>query len=96
MEEAVERDEDIWYDDGNVVISSGIIPVRMFKCHRSFLAKHCEAFNGMFSLPLSADNEMYDGVPCVHLPDNGDDVRSFLLMLHNPAYVQKHGCVRWN
>ena len=76
-------DERLWYDDGNIVVSAGTKPGRLFKCHRSVLTKNSEVFSEMFSFPFSSMNEMYDGVPCVRLPDPEDDVRMFLTLLYD-------------
>lgn len=53
----------------------------MFRVYRGLLAKHSIVFRDMFSLPYSkesTDQELFDGVPVVHMTDHWEDVQHFL------------------
>ena len=81
---SVVEDQDMWMDDGNVVISVGDNPAHLFKCHRSVLSDNSVVFERMLGIPPStAPEEQYQGLPKVHLTDDADDVRKLLKILHN-------------
>ena len=84
--------EELWLDDGNIVIrarskpsDSGAPPiVRGFKCHKSVLASESQFFKTLFELPQAAGEQTtFDGLPCVDFPDDFEDVRDSLLMSYN-------------
>ena len=79
------EDETVWLDDGNVIVSAGEDPVRLFKCHRSILCKHSVVFSEMLAIPplMSAD-EQYQGLPRIHLTDATEDVQALLKLLYDP------------
>ena len=80
-------DDQVWFADGNIIVSAGIKEILLFKCHQSLLSKHSEVFKDMFTLPPTAIMETYQGLPKVHLPDPAEDVRALLRMLYDPTYV---------
>ena len=81
------EDQEVWMDDGNVVVSAGSHPTHLFKCHRSVLSKHSVAFERILGIPPStAPEEQYEGLPRVHLTDDTDDVRRLLKILYDPTY----------
>ena len=74
-------------EDGNVIVAAGLKPISVFKCHRSMLSKGSDILSGLFTLPALSAAETYEGLPVVPLYDAREDVRSFLSMLYNSAYV---------
>ena len=85
------EDHSVWMDDGNVVISAGDNPTRLFKCHRSVLCKHSIVFREILALPPAHESaeDQYQGLPRVHLTDKPEDVRALLNLLYNPRWVSK-------
>lgn len=82
------HDTELWLSDGNVILvtakeTSDDKAYNAFRCHKSMLAKHSPVFHDMLSLPQSAEDEEYEGVPVVRLPDSTDDVRGLLKILYN-------------
>ena len=82
-------DEDIYYEDGNLVVSAnggtnGDTGIVYFRVHKSILGKHSPVFKDMFSLPSPEEVEQHDGVPLVHVHDDVSDLRSFLKALYEP------------
>lgn len=75
-----------WFSDGNTVIVAGRTA---FKVHRGQLERHSEVFSDLFSLPQPADQELIDGVPCVTLHDEPDDVLHLLRALYDGLYFEK-------
>ncbi|KAJ7142085.1 hypothetical protein C8R43DRAFT_1131078 [Mycena crocata] len=56
-----QRVQDLWFEDGNIVIQAGNSQFRVF---RGILAARSPVFEDMFSLPQPADSEAVDGCPC--------------------------------
>ena len=70
------KDEDFWYEDGNITLATRDVDFRVFK---GILAEHSPVFKDMFSLPQPSDGQA-GGASCsvVHLSDSPDDVRALL------------------
>ena len=82
----MKEDEEVWMEDGNIVVSAGTDPIVLFRCHRFVLAKYSEVFKDMFSLPESGASatETYRNIPRVHLAgDSPEDVRDLLRMMYD-------------
>ncbi|KZT07195.1 uncharacterized protein LAESUDRAFT_713694 [Laetiporus sulphureus 93-53] len=62
-----EQVQDLWYDDGNVILCAGH---SWFRVHRTMLLQHSPVFRDMFMIPPSPDVEMIDGCPVIFLPDD--------------------------
>ncbi|KZP19012.1 hypothetical protein FIBSPDRAFT_828576 [Athelia psychrophila] len=77
---------DVWYDDGNVVLQA---QNTHFKVYRGVLAQISSVFKDMFSFPQppSAEMELIDGCPVVHLSDRAEDVRYLLQAIFQREYV---------
>ncbi|KZP19048.1 hypothetical protein FIBSPDRAFT_791230, partial [Athelia psychrophila] len=77
---------DVWYDDGNVVLQA---QNTQFKVYRGVLAQSSSVFKDMFTFPQppSAEMELIDGCPVVHLSDRAEDVRYILQALCQREYV---------
>ena len=69
------KDEDFWYEDGNITLATRDVDFRVFK---GILAEHSPVFKDMFSLPQPSDGEAGASGPVVHLSDSPDDVRALL------------------
>ena len=69
----LKRDEEFWYEDGNIILTARDVEFRVFK---GILADHSPVFRDMFSLPQppSADTS----VPTVKLEDSPEDLRHVL------------------
>ncbi|KAL1938262.1 hypothetical protein VTO73DRAFT_11713 [Trametes versicolor] len=76
------RDEEFWYDDGNIILIARDVE---FRVYRGILAEKSPVFSDMFSLPQppagssSAPAAVADGsCPVVHLSDSPEDIRQML------------------
>jgi hypothetical protein len=81
------RDEDLYFEDGNVIIStsSGGDDLIYFRVHKSVLSKQSVVFRDMFSLPSVSDvDTMYDGVPLVRVHDDAKELKQFLQGIYDP------------
>ncbi|KAI5891935.1 uncharacterized protein SCHCODRAFT_01189408 [Schizophyllum commune H4-8] len=74
---------DLWFDDGNLVIQTGLA---LFRVHKGVLAIHATVFRDMVSLPTPASQETYEGVQLAVFPDDAQDMRHFLRALYFPDY----------
>jgi len=80
------RQPDLYYADGSVVFFAAHDGrTHAFKVHKSVLASHSKVFADMFALPSLAENEMYDGVDSVNVPDDAKDLEDLLRALYYPA-----------
>lgn len=80
----IKRDDEFWFEDGNIVLIARDIEFRVYK---GILAKHSSVFQDMFSLPPpvrvapepSQDMAPPAGAcPVVHLSDSPEDLRHVL------------------
>lgn len=72
----MKRDEEVWLEDGNVVLACESI---LFRVHRSILAAHCEVLKDMFSVYAPPeDEETYEGCPLIVMLDKHVDMSRFL------------------
>ena len=76
--DTVERDPEVWMEDGNIVIEAGNVA---FKVYKGILAGRSEVFRDLFSVPSPAEVEAMDGVPIVHLQDSATDLKYLFLVL---------------
>ncbi|KAL1949982.1 hypothetical protein VTO73DRAFT_8863 [Trametes versicolor] len=82
----LQRDVDIWIEDGNVVLVADHSVA--FRLYRGLLAHHSTIFHDMFSIgnTVSGDDEKMDDVPVVHLTDPPEALRLFLLVLISSGF----------
>lgn len=74
-----QHDEQLWFEDGNIVVQAG---TRLFRVFRGILCARCTVFDDMFSLPQPMDEgDMYEGYSIVYLYDDLVEVRWFLLAI---------------
>lgn len=87
----VQRHPTLYLSTGDVVLSADQLDVRyMFCVHKNTLAHYSPVFADMFTLGLSAKvdvNDSYEGLPVVHLYDEGTDVEDLLVALYGLGYV---------
>jgi hypothetical protein len=87
------RSQDVWYDDGNVVIQAENI---VFKVFRGILASNSAVFADMFSVPQPTNvtgPDVYDSCPLIQIYDTPEDARHFLKAIHDAGsvfFVPKH------
>lgn len=73
-----ERDEEFWFDDGNIVLIAGNLS---FKVYRGLLASQSPVFADMFSTGDPHADSQIDGCPIVHLQDTPQALRHLLRAL---------------
>jgi len=82
------RSQDVWYDDGNVVIQTENI---VFKVFRGILASNSAVFADMFSVPQpthDAGPDVYDSCPLIQIYDTPEDARHFLKAIHDAGLAR--------
>ncbi|KAJ7612167.1 hypothetical protein FB45DRAFT_1065530 [Roridomyces roridus] len=79
----VQRVEEIWFPDGNLVIQAGS---SLFRVYRGVLAARSPVFQDMLSFPQPPDSELVEGCPLVHLTDWEMEVRLFLKAIFDPEF----------
>ncbi|KAF9818297.1 hypothetical protein IEO21_02925 [Rhodonia placenta] len=78
-----QRVDDLWYDDGSVVL---IAQDRAFRVHRSILSQQSSVFRDMFSIPQSSDVMNMDGCPIVELADDALMLEHLLRAIYNRSF----------
>ena len=77
----VEKDEDLWFPDANIVIvASG---ARAFRVYKGMLARMAPVFKT--TLEFREDGETMEGVPVITVYDTAIDLKHFLEVALNPA-----------
>lgn len=84
----VVRHDEIWMDDGNIVLIAG---ETAFKVDGELLSDESTVFERMLSSTPAAD-EVFDGYPVVRLPDNPTDLAEFLWLIL-PISKQRRWCI---
>ncbi|KAJ6598832.1 hypothetical protein DFH09DRAFT_902459 [Mycena vulgaris] len=83
------RHSSLYLTDGNLVVAAeGAGGKVLFRVHQSILSLQSPVFSSMFTLPHpggSANRDMYDGAPFVHMQDDAKDVEALLKVLYNPS-----------
>ena len=93
------RSQDVWYDDGNVVIQT---ENTVFKVFRGILASNSPVFADMFSVPQPTSvtgPDVYDSCPLIQIYDTPEDAGHFLKAIHDAGsvlFTQNHGNRRLN
>ncbi|OJT05822.1 hypothetical protein TRAPUB_3317 [Trametes pubescens] len=82
----LQRDADVWIEDGNIVLVAKRSVA--FRLYRGLLAYHSTVFRDMFSIGSAGaeDDEKMDDIPVVHLTDPPDAFRLFLLVLISSGF----------
>ena len=81
-----ERDKDLYFDDGNVIISASTPggDLKYFRVHNSMLSKQSIVFKDMLSMPSPSEVDTYDGLPLVHVHDDVKELKQFLQAIYDP------------
>ena len=83
IEEVTQRDEDLWFEDGNVDILAQSI---VFRVHQSVLARHSVIFADLFTVPQPAPLLTQDAslrrIPSVKVSDSSHDFRELLRAMY--------------
>ena len=88
------RSQDVWYDDGNVVVQAENI---VFKVFRGILASNSTVFADMLSVPQPINMtgpDMYDSCPLIQIYGTPEDARHFLKAIHDAGsarFVRQRG-----
>ena len=77
-----EKDKDLWFDDGNIVLVTG---ARGFRVYRGILTRASVVFQDLFKLPQPAHAETFEGCPVVRLHDSAKDMSRLFTILYNGA-----------
>ncbi|KZT25453.1 hypothetical protein NEOLEDRAFT_1133371 [Neolentinus lepideus HHB14362 ss-1] len=85
MEQGFARCDELWFEDGNVILQA---ETTLFRVFRSIMAAYSQIFMDMFSLPWSQANspEGSDGKALVVMHDTAEDLRHFLGVIFIPGY----------
>jgi hypothetical protein len=77
----LERCEELWFDDGSVVLCAENVVFRLYK---GLLASSSTVFRDMLAFPQPTDGsaETYDGLPLVEMPDSYYDMTQLLKAMH--------------
>ena len=84
LSDEVQRDSDIWFDDGNVIV---IAQNFAFRFHKGVLSHHSQVFRDLFLVPQPSASEasqidVLDGCPVVRVSDTSFDFKELLRALY--------------
>jgi hypothetical protein len=77
----LERIEDLWFEDGTLVLQA---ESSLFRIYKSILSIKSSVLRAIFSQP---HNDTLDDCPLVILDDSAQDLTYFLKAIYNPEYV---------
>ncbi|KAJ7684250.1 hypothetical protein DFH06DRAFT_968282 [Mycena polygramma] len=83
----LERIEELWFEDGNLVIQAGNSQYRVY---RGVLATRSPIFRDLLGLPQPADADLVDGCPFVQLPDPDVEVTPFFKAIFEPEFFMPY------
>lgn len=76
----ITRHDDLWFEDGTVVLVAGHCG---FRVHKSILSRKSEIMKDLFTLAQPLDGETFETCPVVRLTDEPELVAAFLDLLYN-------------
>ncbi|KAG1731351.1 uncharacterized protein EDB91DRAFT_1252221 [Suillus paluster] len=76
---------DLWYDDGSVVLKAGD---KLFRVHRSFLSQKSSVFAAVLPKSQAESTETHDGCPLFALDDDAEEFRQLLLTIYEISYFE--------
>ncbi|PSR72594.1 hypothetical protein PHLCEN_2v11587 [Hermanssonia centrifuga] len=76
----IDRDELLWYEDGNIVLH---VESTQFRVHKSILASKSIIFKDLFALAQSDDAPTVEDCPVLHLADSAEDMSHILDVLYH-------------
>ncbi len=84
----IQRDPDVWFDDGNVIV---IAQRTAFRFHRGTLAQHSEIFRSLFSIPQPTSPDTMDGCPVICVTDTPYDFKFLLRAIYDGVRYARIG-----
>ena len=82
----VVKDEDVWFDDGNIVIITN--GTTAFRVYKGLLAHVSPVFSDLFSIPQeTGTKDTMDGCPVVRVTDHVDSFRILLRLVLKPDFA---------
>ncbi|KAI1781887.1 hypothetical protein LXA43DRAFT_907382 [Ganoderma leucocontextum] len=93
IDDSIQRDPEIWFEDGNIVI---IAQNTAFRFHKSVLSLHSPVFRDLFLVPqpsLAGGEEAVetlDGCPVVRVSDTSYDFRELLRAIYGGPWLTFH------
>ena len=80
----IQRDTDIWFEDGNVIVIAQNIA---FRFHKGVLSHHSQVFRDLFLVPQPSGStassiDILDGCPAVRVSDTSYDFRELLRAIY--------------
>ncbi|KAF8209476.1 hypothetical protein K438DRAFT_1537045, partial [Mycena galopus ATCC 62051] len=82
-----QRIQELWFEDGNVVIQAGNNQYRVF---RGILAARSAVFQDMFQFPQPAEAPLVEGCPVVNISDSPTEVTAFLRAVFEPEFFMPY------
>ncbi|KAI1786587.1 hypothetical protein LXA43DRAFT_952359 [Ganoderma leucocontextum] len=85
IDDSIQRDSEIWFEDGNIVV---ITQNTAFRFHKSVLSLHSPVFRDLFLVPQPSPAggeepvETLDGCPVVRVSDTSYDFRELLRAIY--------------
>ncbi|TRM56193.1 hypothetical protein BD626DRAFT_441327 [Schizophyllum amplum] len=83
----LQKVEDLWFPDGNVIIRAG---ERICRVYKGFLTSQSPVLADMFSIPQPPDAQTMDGLPVVVFPDAPEDVLHWLKAMLFPRSFEAY------
>ncbi|KAJ7159359.1 hypothetical protein C8R43DRAFT_1234077 [Mycena crocata] len=87
MEEPLHRVENLWFEDGGIVIKAQNTLYRVF---RGILEQQSPIFADMFSIPQPQNAETIEGLPVAEIPDAAEDVTVFFRAIFDSSFFQSY------
>ncbi len=93
LSDVIQKDSDIWFEDGNVIV---IAQHTAFRFHKGVLSRHSQVFRDLFLVPQPSTSEasasdVFDGCPAVRVSDTSYDFRELLRAIYGGVrYVAFH------
>ncbi|KAG1901450.1 uncharacterized protein F5891DRAFT_1029566 [Suillus fuscotomentosus] len=76
---------DLWYDDGSVVLKAGN---DFFRVHGSILSQKSSVFATILLQSQTENTETHEGCPVVALGDDAEELRQLLLTIYEISYFE--------
>ncbi|KAJ6548101.1 hypothetical protein DFH09DRAFT_1366966 [Mycena vulgaris] len=85
--EPVVRVQELWFDDGNLIIQAGS---SLFRVYRGVLAARSSVFQDMLSFPQPPESDLVEGCPLVRLHDSSAEVTVFLKAIFDSGFFEMY------
>ncbi|KAM5544059.1 hypothetical protein V8D89_002245 [Ganoderma adspersum] len=77
------KDEEFWFDDGNIIVVAGDTA---FKLYKGILSSVSPVFKDLFSMPQPNNPETMDGCLVVRLNDSATELGHFFRLVTKPGF----------